>query len=457
MQERGVPGPRSSRIAQGVALFRNPLALLDRCARDYGDCFRLRVFGFPDIAFLSDPDAIREIFAKDGTDAIDSGSIFASQIAPVIGEHSMLIIDGEEHRRHRGITMPYFARGQFARFGEAILEMAQREVASWPTGTSFPIRPRMQSITLKVILRIIFGEHSASVFKPDLLLRSFGRGPNPFVFYSWARVDLGPRSPWGGFVRIRRELTAGIIAEMERRRSAAERVEGDVLAAMMDARGETGAALSEQELIDEIWTLINAGNDTTATALAWAIYYIVSNPEVLVELRREIGIDGERSADQIAQLPYLDATVKEVMRIAPIFLFVLRRLTQPMRVGTRELPAGTLVAPCIYLAHRRPDVWEEPERFNPRRFLDRRDPAHNFFPFGGGIRYCIGAALATYEMKLVLAQVLIDADLKIAPGYVAKPKWLANFIGPSKDLPVACERHRANQSVDTDGATRATM
>lgn len=217
-----------------------------------------------------------------------------------------------------------------------------------------------------------------------------------------------------------------------------------MLAAMMDAREGTRAAMSEPELIDESWTLVNAGNDTTATSLAWAIYYIVSNPEVLAELRSDLGQGGEWSADRIAQQPYLDATVKEVTRIAPIFLFVLRRLAEPMRVGKRELPTGTLVAPCIYLSHRRPDIWEEPERFNPRRFLDGRYPAHQYFPFGGRIRHCIGAAMATYEMKLVLARILTLADLKIAPSYVAKPKWLGNFIGPSKDLSVVCERHRAS-------------
>ena len=421
MNTSAVPGPKSPRLLQGFAYLRDPLALFDDCARKYGDCFTLRVPTLPATICLSDPEAIREIFARDGTDAIETGSIFASVMAPVVGEHSMLVIDGDEHRRHRSITMPYFARAQFARLGDTIVELTDREISTWPSGTPFPMRPRMQNITLQVMLRILFGEHATSVFTPDLLRRAFGVGPNPFIFYRWARVDLGPRSPWGGFLRIHREVTESILAEIRRRRVNGRSSE-DVLASMMRPHGDNGGTMSDEELTDEVWTLINAGNDTTATALAWAIYHLACSPEVLAELRREQSSLGNPTTDQLAQLPYLDATVREVLRISPIFLMVGRRLKEPMRVGDRELPAGTTVAPCIYLPHRRPDIWHEPKRFNPRRFLDERHPAHHFFPFGGGIRHCIGAALAIYEMKLVLARVFSRMELRLrratSPGRV---------------------------------------
>ena len=436
MDTSAVPGPRSPRLMQGFAYFRKPLALLDDCAKRFGNCFTLRVPTLPDMVYVSDPDVISEIFARDGTDAIETGSIFASVMAPVVGAHSMLVIDGDEHKRHRGATMPYFARGQFARLGDAIIELADREIATWPNDVVFAMRPKMQNITLQVMLRILFGDRSQSVFTQDLLRRAFGVGPNPFIFYRWGRVDLGPRSPWGGFLRIRREITDAIIAEIRRRRADDQQSSEDVLGSMMKTRGDDGATMSDEELIDETWTLINAGNDTTATALAWAIYHVVRHPEVLAELRREVSALSRPTAQQLAQLPYLDATVREVLRISPIFLFVGRRLKEPMRVGDRELPAGATVAPCIYLAHRRPDIWKDPERFNPRRFLDQRYPAHQYFPFGGGIRHCIGAALAIYEMKLVLARVFARVDLHLKPGYVAKPRWYFNFIAPSDELPV---------------------
>lgn len=212
-----------------------------------------------------------------------------------------------------------------------------------------------------------------------------------------------------------------------------------MLAAMLDERDEDGQGLGEQEILDEVLTMILAGNDTTATSLAWAVYYILGHNEVLRELRGELdttnGADS-RTAERITAAPYLDATVKEVLRIAPIFTFTLRQLTEPMRLAGYDLPAGALVAPCIYLVHRRADIWDEPERFNPKRFLDSRHPAHHFLPFGGGIRHCIGAALATYEMKLVLARMLTRTELKLAEGYVPHPRWIANFLGPSQDVPV---------------------
>lgn len=436
------PGPASSRFAQAFQFYVRPLEFFARCAQSYGDWFTVRIPTFPaPLTFVSDPEAIREIFAADGTEVLESGSFAAPVMAPVIGKHAMLIIDGAMHRRHREIIMPYFARGQFAKFGAAIIELVDREIASWPLGTRFPIRQRMRNITLQVILSVVFGtDRDSPVLAADVIRKMFGRDPSPWIFLRWARVDLGPLTLWGQFLRARGEIYRSIAAEMARRRSEPGDTRGDVLGALMEARDETGAGLEEQELLDEVLTMILAGNDTTATALSWAIYYILSSQEVLSELRRELstaGGDGGNS-ERIASLPYLDATVKEVLRIAPIFSFVMRRLTQPMRLAGRELPAGTIVVPCIYLVHHRTDIWDEPERFNPERFLDTRHPAHHFFPFGGGIRHCIGAALATYEMKLILARILSHVDLKLASGYSPRPVWLGNFLAPSKGMPVIC-------------------
>ena len=233
---------------------------------------------------------------------------------------------------------------------------------------------------------------------------------------------------------------------MAHRRSEPIGTRNDVLAALMEARDENGAGLAEQEIVDETLTMVLAGNDTTATALAWAVYYIFGDPRVLGELRDELDRAGGGDAleqARIVALPYLDATVKEVLRIAPIFLFTMRRLTRPMRLGKTEFAAGTILAPCIYLVHHREDLWNEPKRFNPNRFLDTRRPAHHFFPFGGGTRHCIGTALATYEMKLVLSRIVMRADLRLDEGYLARPKWIGNFIGPSKGVPVRFTRRSA--------------
>ena len=228
---------------------------------------------------------------------------------------------------------------------------------------------------------------------------------------------------------------------MQRRRVTREPANGDILDAS-STRDDAGNGMEEQEIVDEIFTLIIAGNDTTATALAWAVYHIFRNRDVLAELRRELAAldPAQPAAQSIAALPYLDATVREVLRISPIFAFALRRLRQPMRLGRYDLPPGALIAPCIYLLHRRPDLWHEPSRFRPERFLEARHPSSHFLPFGGGIRHCLGAALATYEMKLVLARIVTRTELKLDDGYIPHPRWIGNFLGPSKNMPVTLLR-----------------
>ncbi len=430
------PALASSRFAQAVEFYRRPLELFQRCRETLGSCFTLRVPTFPaPITFTCDPEAIKAIFAADGTDLIESGSIAAPIFEPVIGKHSMLILDGEKHHRHRALIMPYFSRGQFAKFGDDLVRLIAGQIDQWPKGVRFPIRPRMQNITLQVILRVIFGDRAGLVIAPTLLRKFFGRSPSPLIFMHALQRDLGSLSPWGRYIRLRAEMYQSIAAERDRRLAARLFGNDDILASLMEARDESGNALETQEIIDEIFTLIAAGNDTTATALSWAAYHIFTNQRVLSRLRDEIGAV-EPTTERLTSLPFLDATVKEVLRISPIFSFALRRLTQNMKVAGFDLPPGTLIAPSIYLVHHDAKLWNEPARFNPDRFLEARHPTNHFSPFGGGIRHCIGAALATYEMKLVLAQVVTQTELSIDPSYVPHARWIGNFLGPSKNVPV---------------------
>jgi cytochrome P450 family 110 len=386
-------GPSSPGFVMLWRAYRRPLAYLEECARRYGDCFTLRIPTFPaPITFISDPDAIKDIYSADGTASVESGSIAAPVMENVIGKHSMLIIDGAEHQRHRSLIMPFFMRGGFGKFGGMILNLIEREIARWPDGARFPIRTKMRDITLQVMLNLLFGEERASsIIAPEVVRQFFGRNPSPLVFVRSFQRDLGPLTPWRFFLHLRGEIYRGIANELARRRGLSDGAPSDVLGALIAARDDKGEGMAEQEILDELLTMVLAGNDTTATALAWAVYYIFSDAKVLDALREEI--DGIDEPDRIAALPLLDATVKEVLRIAPIFPFVLRRLTVPMRLGEFEFAAGTHVAPCIYLVHHRADLWDEPERFNPNRFIESRHPLHHYFPFGGGILHCVGAAL----------------------------------------------------------------
>jgi cytochrome P450 len=305
----------------------------------------------------------------------------------------------------------------------------------------------MQAITLDVILRAVFGvEESGRLSRlRERLVRFLALADGPsaaFLVIPPARVDLGPLSPWGRFVRRRRAVDEELFAEIAERRARGTSGRDDILSMLMDARGEDGRGLDDQELRDEMFTLLMAGHETTATSLAWAIYHLLRHPDVLSRLREEVrggGGDGANDPLGVMRLEYLDAVVKESARLTPVVSNVVRVLKAPARIGGRDLPAGAIVSPSIYLAHRRPDLWPEPERFRPERFLGVRPSPHAFLPFGGGVRRCLGAAFAAYEMKVVLAQVVSRADLALAPGYTPRVVRRAVTHAPSRGVPVVVD------------------
>jgi cytochrome P450 len=269
---------------------------------------------------------------------------------------------------------------------------------------------------------------------------------NPLLLWPRLQVDLGPRSPWGRVVRLRREVHALLGAEIARRRAEPAGRRQDVLSLLLAARDEQGRSLRDDELRDQLVTLLGAGHETTASALAFAINRILGTPAVLAaargELDRVVG-SGPVEPGHIGRLEYLDAVVKESLRLDPVVPDVGRRLTRPHRIGGWELPRGVTVVPAIYLTHRHPEVWEEPDVFRPERFLGRRVDPYAFFPFGGGIRRCIGMAFAAYEMKVVLAQVLSRLELRVAPGYRFRPTRRGVTLAPSQGMPVVVTRRAA--------------
>jgi cytochrome P450 len=214
---------------------------------------------------------------------------------------------------------------------------------------------------------------------------------------------------------------------------------------LLEARDEDGAPMTEESLIDEMFTLLGAGHETTASALAWTIYHLLRHPDVVERLRAELRTvagDGPIAPEQVTRLEYLDAVIKESARLTPVATNINRRLAAPMRIGGLDLPAGVSVSASIYLIHHREDIWRDPERFDPERFIGVRPSPYTFFPFGGGLRRCLGAAFATYEMKMVLAQILARTDLRLAPGYRMRAVLRAITVAPNRGLPVVMDRRR---------------
>ena len=431
------PLPTGPGFVATLGFVRNPFRFLDECARRYGDWFTVRVPGISPFVFTSDPTAIREIFQGD-PELLHAGKA-NRPLGAFMGERSVLFLDGEAHLHERRLVLPAFHGERMRAYGPVMRSIALDAIAKLPVGEPFAVHPSMRSLTFEVIMRAVFGldESAESARLKDLIGRLFalyaGRFGSLFQLSAF-RIDLGPRSPWGRVVRLRREMDTALFAEFARRRESPQERRDDILSMLLQARDENGVPISDDVLRDEMMTLLLAGHETTAASLAWAMYELARHPEVVRAARAELSAMPDHA--EPASMHYLDAVVNETMRLCPVVPNIARELQTPMRIAGRELPQGALVAPCIYLAHRRPDAWPEPEKFDPRRFIDSRPGPYAFFPFGGGTRRCLGAAFATYQMKIVLSEVIRRFDLVPANGYTAQPARSSIAIAPSEGMPV---------------------
>jgi cytochrome P450 len=398
------PGPKAPSIVQAVRYLRDPLGFLAGYQRRYGDIFTVRFPTFGRIVYVARPDLVKEVFT--GAPSIfHAGEANATVLEPALGPNSVLTLDDAPHMRQRKLLLPPFHGERVQRYGELIVEMTRREMESWPRDEEFALRPHTTRITLAVIMRAVFGVHDEErLARFELLIDDFARRVGVITAFPFMRRNLGPLSPWGRFVRSRTALDEFIYEEIRMRRAEPGYEErDDVLSLLLSARDEDGEPMSDQELRDELVTVLGAGHETTATGLAWAVERLVRNPEVLAKLRDSIAAGEEE---------YLNATVKETLRSRPVIVDVARKLTAAAAVGGYELPAGTFVLPAIAALHYREDTVPEPRRFRPERFLDAKADNYAWIPFGGGVRRCIGAAFAEYEMRTILREFVEGADLR---------------------------------------------
>ena len=437
-------GPRLPAIVQLVNWIYRPIPFMEVCARRYVDCFTVHFPGNPPIVFFSDPEAVKEIFTGD-PEKLPAGETRAI-LRPLVGQHSLLLLDGARHKHQRRLMMPPFHGERMQAYGEVMRAITDRVIESWPVGGPFPLQSQMQGITLDVILQTVYGiDEDADLARlRDRLTELLSLGANPLNLLPWLQSILGPFTGRRRIEQLMREVDEILYTQIARRRAEGGAGREDVLAMLVEARDEVGQPMSDIELRDEMITFLVAGHETTATSLAWAFHLILQHPDVREKLQaelRKVAGSSPLAPQHIAKLEYLDATIKETQRLNPILPLVGRRLHEPMHIGGRDLPAGVVVAPCIYLTHRRPDLWPNPERFDPDRFLGKRPSPYEFFPFGGGVRHCLGAAFAIYEMKLVLAQVLSRVVLRPAPGHTVRVVRRGITFAPSAGMPVVLESH----------------
>ncbi len=395
------PGPRLPSLLQAALVTASPYGWMLKRWRRYGDVFSSRFPIFGRVVYVADPALVKEVFAGDSK-TFHAGEANTLALGDALGEHSLLTLDEDRHMGQRKLLLPPFHGASVRRYAEVMAEATEREVASWPVDREIELRPRMQAITLDVILRAVFGvrdDRRMDLFRERI--PPLGETTSVLNWLPFMDRDLGGFTPAAKFRRALAAVDELIYAEIAERRVASDDDQDDVLSLLLRARHEDGSAMTDKELRDELMTLLTAGHETTATGLAWAFERLLRTPRVLERLTGSLDDDD-----------YLDAVVKETLRVRPVIVDVARKLTRETEVAGWRLPAGTLVLPAIAVLHARPDLYESPAEFRPERFMDGAPESYAWIPFGGGIRRCIGASFAQVEMRTVLREVLRRVRLR---------------------------------------------
>jgi cytochrome P450 len=398
------PGPSWPTGAQTVAWVTRPKPFLRRAHERFGDAFTLRLRSGENFVILAHPDAVKEVFTGD-PEVFRAGEGNRALLS-ILGPASVILLDGAEHLRTRRLMLPPFHGERMQRYRAIIEEATRREIAGWRTGEPVRVARRMQEVTLEVIMRAVFGVTDATALAE---LRERVIGTLDWLVSPRTMVGLMLRGPdrwarWPALHAALRPLDEALMREVGARRGAADLDEReDILSLLLQARFEDGEGMTDRELRDQLVTLLIAGHETTATAIGWAVERLLRHPEAL-RLATEDARDGDGS--------YLDAVCTETLRLRPVVPIVARRLAEPRTIGGVDVPAGADVAPCIYLVHHRPDVYPEPHAFRPERFLGVKPGTYTWLPFGGGVRRCLGASFAQFEMTTVLRTLLRELSLR---------------------------------------------
>jgi cytochrome P450 len=420
------PGPRFPRWLQTLGFMTGGVRYLEWCRRRYGDTVTMGTLFDERFVMLFDPEAVRELFQGSG-DGLHAGEANAL-LGPIVGERSVLLLDGAEHLRHRRLMLPPFHGKRMLAHVETMRACADAEIDRWPVAEPFTLLESMQSLTLRVILRAVFG-YTPGADEDELarrlraMVEPLSRARGVVVLNAVLR-GRNQRASAQRFEARRRAVDEIIYAEIARRRAAADLAEhDDVFSGLLMARDEEGMALTDREVRDELLTLLLAGHETTATGLAWTFDLVLHDARVRARAR-----EGEDR--------YLDAVIKESLRIRPVIPGIGRVVRQrPFEVGGYVVPVGIEINPSIRTIHRRADLYPHPHSFSPERFLEdgeggRGPDTYTWIPFGGGTRRCLGASFAQTEMRIVLSRVLERAALSPVDPELAETQFRAITLAP---------------------------
>jgi cytochrome P450 family 135 len=403
------PGPAMPSTVQALGWALRPLAFMDRCQQRYGETFTLRVRHGRPWVFLSNPEHVKQVFTTDSA-LMGAGAGEANALLePLLGPRSVMLLDEPQHMSDRKNLLPSFHGQRMQGYGEMMSEVARREIAKWPIGEPFELWPRMQAISLEVVMRAVFGttegERMQRLRSRLVTMTNWINTPHRLALLA----AVGARSMTSNrdFRAVMEPVEELVLDEVRERRARGGGEEREDILTMLDRAYNGEETMDEEKMRDELVTMVSDG--PTATSLAWVFERLLRHPEKLQRLRQEV-LRGEGEE-------YVDAVVKETLRLCPAVPVVMRRLVEPTRLGGYTLPPETIVAPCVYLMHRRPDVYPEPRSFRPERFLEDSAGTYTWIPFGGGPRRCVAAAFAQLEMKRVIQTVLQEVEL--APAAVS--------------------------------------
>jgi unspecific monooxygenase len=436
-------GPKTPALLQRIQWILDPVSYMEQTHARYPDLFVAQVIGFGDNAiFVSHPQAIQQILTSDRKQFSSPGKETNGILQPLIGDYSVIMIEGEPHKKRRQLIVPPFHGERLQAYGKLICNLTEKVMSQLPTDRPFFARTAMQAISLQVILEAVFGLCEGERYqKLKKLLGSMTdlfKSPitSAFLFLPSLQKDLGAWSPWGNFIRQRQQIDELLYTEIAERRANPDLNRTDILSLLMSARDEQGQEMSDKELRDELMTLLFAGNETTATAMSWSLYWTHRLPEVREKLLAELASLGD-SPDpmEIARLPYLTAVCQETLRIHPVAMLTFPRVVEePVELLGYQLKPGNLVMGCMYLTHQREDIYRDRKQFKPERFLEQQFSPYEFIPFGGGARRCVGDALAQLEMKLVLATILSRYQLTLTEKQPETPQRRGVTLAPARGV-----------------------
>jgi cytochrome P450 len=412
------------RVAQTLACRLWPLAYMEHCRARYGDRFTIHPIDMPPLVFLSNPHEVHAVLTA-SPDVLHPGA-GGAVVAPLFGDESFTLQEGKRHMCVRNAILPAFHRRVARAHADTIAAIVEPEVASWPRDSVFSVHDRLRELTLRVIMRTVFGEEDAEFTeRHSRLLRMLSVMASFLLQEPRLRHLPGWRTTWSRFLRQREEVEESIFALIAERRHAGRHGE-DLLGVLLTARNLDGALMSDRQVRDNLVSILIAGHETTASELAWAFQLLAHNPAVQERLVSEI--DGDCSGDDGG---YLTATIQEVLRRRPVFPFAApRAVAQPLEIGSWTYRPPTRLLACIYLLHHNPALYPDPHAFRPERFLGTPPSSRLWLPWGGGRKTCLGQHLALLEMRTVLRATLATGTILPASARIERPRWRTVMVTP---------------------------